>query len=45
MADTDWFLEGKQLIYCSCDYGCPCEANAPPTYGYQCLMPGFVPGG
>ncbi len=34
MADTDWFLEGKQLIYCSCDYGCPCEANAPPTYGY-----------
>ena len=34
MADTDWFLEGKQLIYCSCDYGCPCEANAPPTHGY-----------
>ncbi len=34
MADTDWFLEGKQLIYCSCDYGCPCEANAPPTSGY-----------
>jgi hypothetical protein len=34
MADTDWFLEGKQLIYCSCDYGCPCEANAPPTYGH-----------
>jgi hypothetical protein len=33
MADTDWFLEGKQLIYCSCDFGCPCEANAPPTYG------------
>ncbi len=34
MADTKWFLQGKWLEYCSCDYGCPCEAMAPPTQGH-----------
>lgn len=34
MADTKWHLEGKWLEYCSCDYGCPCEAMAPPTRGH-----------
>lgn len=33
MADTQWFLKGKWLEYCSCDWGCPCESMAPPTYG------------
>ena len=31
MAYVDWMLKGKRLVNCSCDYGCPCEFNAPPT--------------
>ena len=34
MADPRWHLEGKWLEYCSCDFGCPCEAMANPTAGY-----------
>ncbi|HEX6144693.1 MAG TPA: DUF1326 domain-containing protein [Geminicoccaceae bacterium] len=34
MAGRPWRLEGKWLEYCSCDFGCPCEAMAPPTYGH-----------
>lgn len=28
-----WQLSGKVLIACNCDWGCPCNVNAPPTYG------------
>ncbi len=31
MAYTDWMIKTKKLAVCSCDYGCPCEFNAPPT--------------
>ncbi len=31
MAYTDWMIRTKQIGTCSCDYGCPCEFNAPPT--------------
>lgn len=31
MAYTDWMIRTRQLGTCSCDYGCPCEFNAPPT--------------
>jgi hypothetical protein len=31
MAYLDWMLKTKRLVSCSCDYGCPCEFNAPPT--------------
>ncbi len=31
MAYVDWMIRTKQLGLCSCDYGCPCEALAPPT--------------
>jgi hypothetical protein len=24
-------IKGQKLAVCSCDYGCPCEFNAPPT--------------
>ena len=34
MADTQWFMKGKWLEYCSCDWGCPCESNAPPSRGH-----------
>src|SRR5262249_52090754 len=28
-----WRLEGTLLIACNCDYGCPCNFNALPSYG------------
>ena len=31
MAYADWMIRTKQIGACSCDYGCPCEFNAPPT--------------
>lgn len=31
MAYVEWSMKGKKLATCSCDYGCPCEFNAPPT--------------
>lgn len=31
MAYVDWMIRTKQIGACSCDYGCPCEFNAPPT--------------
>ncbi len=34
MTDTKWRIEGRYFEHCSCDYGCPCEANAPPTQGH-----------
>src|SRR6059058_4597518 len=31
---TKWFLEADYIQACNCDYGCPCEFEAPPTMGY-----------
>jgi hypothetical protein len=31
MAYADWMIRTKAIGTCSCDYGCPCEFNAPPT--------------
>jgi hypothetical protein len=28
-----WKIKGTIFIACNCDYGCPCNFNAPPTYG------------
>lgn len=28
-----WQLDGNIVIACNCDYGCPCNFNAPPTHG------------
>ena len=33
MAYVDWKITGKKIGACNCNYGCPCEFNAPPTYG------------
>jgi len=33
MATPDWRIRGIHLGSCNCAYGCPCEFNAPPTYG------------
>ena len=32
MADS-WYLNGKVLVACNCNWGCPCNFNAPPTSG------------
>ncbi|MBI3647566.1 MAG: DUF1326 domain-containing protein [Actinobacteria bacterium] len=29
-----WRLEGAILGACNCDWGCPCNFDAPPTYGH-----------
>ena len=29
----NWHLNGTVLIACNCDWGCPCNFNAPPTTG------------
>ena len=31
---TKWSIEADYLQACSCDYGCPCEFQAPPTRGF-----------
>jgi hypothetical protein len=28
-----WHLNGQVLVACNCDWGCPCNFNAPPTRG------------
>ncbi len=30
----EWHIKGKQFGNCNCDYGCPCQFNALPTYDY-----------
>lgn len=34
MAYVDWMIKTRQIGTCNCNYGCPCEFNAPPTRGY-----------
>jgi hypothetical protein len=29
-----WHLKGKLVQACNCEYGCPCEFNAPPSQGH-----------
>ena len=33
MADQ-WMLRGMEFTNCNCDYGCPCQFNAPTTHGF-----------
>jgi hypothetical protein len=30
----NWTIEGDYIQACNCDYGCPCEFSAAPTYGF-----------
>jgi hypothetical protein len=32
MPATDWSIKGPHFANCNCDYGCPCQFNALPTY-------------
>jgi hypothetical protein len=29
----DWSIKGPSIVACNCDWGCPCQFNALPTYG------------
>ena len=29
----NWQIEARLLASCNCDYSCPCQFNALPTYG------------
>ena len=31
---TPWEIQGRELINCNCSYGCPCQFNALPTFGF-----------
>ena len=33
-AKGNWQLKGDVIGACNCDYGCPCEFEAPPTMGF-----------
>ncbi|HYW03942.1 MAG TPA: DUF1326 domain-containing protein [Gammaproteobacteria bacterium] len=33
MSDIQWRIKGRDFVHCNCAYGCPCQFNAPPTYG------------
>ena len=33
MAHISWSMKGAHLKNCNCAFGCPCDFNAPPTYG------------
>ena len=30
---TQWRITGHEIVCCNCDWGCPCQFNAPPTTG------------
>lgn len=29
-----WMICGAEFVNCNCDWGCPCQFNAPSTHGY-----------
>ena len=33
MPETNWAIHGREFSNCNCNYGCPCQFNAPPTLG------------
>ena len=36
-----WEIEADEFVSCNCDYGCPCQFNAPPTHGRCEAIAGF----
>ncbi len=39
---VEWFVKGREFANCNCDYGCPCQFNALPTYGNCRAVAGYV---
>ena len=41
--EVKWAMQGTLLQGCNCDYGCPCNFNARPTYGHcEGTWSGFI---
>jgi len=41
-----WTLRGAEFSNCNCDWGCPCQFNAPSTYGFcEAIGAGHVEAG
>ncbi len=40
-AKTKWRMKGAYIETCSCDLGCPCNFEAPPTKGYCSAVLGW----
>ena len=40
--NIDWHIKGRQFGNCNCNYGCPCQFNAPPTDNYCHGMGAFL---
>lgn len=34
MTDVQWTIRAREFVNCNCAYGCPCQFNALPTYGF-----------
>ncbi|TJV42989.1 MAG: DUF1326 domain-containing protein [Mesorhizobium sp.] len=34
MPNVKWMLKAREFVNCNCAYGCPCQFNALPTYGF-----------
>ena len=40
---SQWMIRGVEYSNCNCNYGCPCQFNAPTTYGNcEGLAAGYV---
>lgn len=41
MEYVDWEIKAREFANCNCNYGCPCQFNAPPTHGNCQYISGF----
>lgn len=39
---TPWEIKGRELVNCTCEYGCPCQFNALPDKGHCHAVAGIV---
>jgi len=42
---TKWLFEADYLQACNCEYGCPCEFQAPPSSGFCAGVGAWTCGG
>lgn len=38
---VEWEIKATEFANCNCNFGCPCQFNAPPTYGNCQAVVGF----
>ena len=39
---TEWQISGEEVGSCNCDWGCPCQFNAPPTTDHCEALIGYI---